>query len=53
MASEGLRVPMNYEEQREGSVGLTATSTPWKLDWGKIIIFLAIVQFLLSAILDR
>jgi hypothetical protein len=52
MASEGLRVPMNFEEQREGSVGLT-TSTPWKLDWGKIIIFLAIVQFLLSAILDR
>lgn len=50
MASEGLRVPMSFEEQRKG---YTATSKPWKLDWGKIIIFLAIVQFVLSAILDR
>lgn len=53
MASEGLRVPMDFEEHGDGSVGLTATSTQWKLDWGKIIIFLAVLQFLLSAILDR
>ena len=53
MASEGAWGPVSSEERRESYVGLTATGTPWKLDWGKIIILLAILQFLLSAMLDR
>lgn len=53
MTSEGLVVPMNFEEHGERSAGFTATSTPWEIDWGKIIIFLAIMQFVLSTILDR
>jgi hypothetical protein len=53
MASEGAWGSVSSEERLERYVGLTATGAPWRLDWGKIIILLAILQFLLSAMLDR
>jgi hypothetical protein len=53
MASEGARGAVSFGERREKYMELTTASTPWKLDWGMIIILLVILQFLLSAVLDR
>jgi hypothetical protein len=44
---------VSFQGDRLSDEALSEQSTAWESRWGTIVILLAVLQFLLSAILDR